>query len=237
LRYQRNWPYLELAVGDELYWYESPRQRLRWSSKVVWVDKFPYNDKEEVIRRLQLPDDESAIPYFANAASSGFCLAYRVSPDEPIDVPKPRDTRFPYLGWCRVDSEFEKLWKLDEGKQPLSTEFYPDEAQVQMLEEGGRKKVEVNRYERAPNARQACMEFHGTKCLACGIDMEQVYGLIGRGFIHVHHTTPLSSMGEAKKVDPRTDLIPLCPNCHAMIHRFDPPLSLEELRKIIREQR
>ncbi|HSA32497.1 MAG TPA: HNH endonuclease [bacterium] len=232
---KKNWPYLELAVGDKLFWYESPRQRLRWSSTVAWVDKFSYSNKDEIIQRLQLPPEESVIPYFAKAAASGYCLAYKIEPTVLLDVPKPRNIRFPYLGWCRVDDEFEKRWGAVEGAKSAHAEIYPDEAHVQLLEEGGRTKVEVNRYERDRAARQACIEFHGSKCLACGIDMEQIYGSIGRGFIHVHHTTPLSSVGELRNIDPRTDLIPLCPNCHAMIHRSDPPFGLEELRKRIKK--
>jgi 5-methylcytosine-specific restriction protein A len=49
----------------------------------------------------------------------------------------------------------------------------------------------------------------------------------------VHHLLPLKHIKKAYKVDPITDLRPVCPNCHAMIHRREPMLSLEELRAII----
>lgn len=68
-----------------------------------------------------------------------------------------------------------------------------------------------------------------------GFDFEKTYGEHGMGFIHVHHLRPLSSLGEGYLVDPETDMVPLCPNCHAMVHRGNEamPLSLEALRRLI----
>jgi 5-methylcytosine-specific restriction protein A len=63
--------------------------------------------------------------------------------------------------------------------------------------------------------------------------MERVYGELGREFIHVHHITPLSELGGPAPVDPAKDLVPLCPNCHAIVHRRRPPYTLDELRKAL----
>jgi 5-methylcytosine-specific restriction protein A len=65
----------------------------------------------------------------------------------------------------------------------------------------------------------------------CGLNFEQTYGEIGRNFIEVHHVKPISEKGGSYEIDPRGDLVPLCPNCHRMIHRGEgAPLSVEELR-------
>jgi 5-methylcytosine-specific restriction protein A len=48
----------------------------------------------------------------------------------------------------------------------------------------------------------------------------------------VHHVVPLSSIGKEYVVNPKTDLVPVCPNCHAMIHRKSPPFLIEELRAL-----
>jgi 5-methylcytosine-specific restriction protein A len=45
----------------------------------------------------------------------------------------------------------------------------------------------------------------------------------------VHHLVKISSSGAEHEVDPVTDLRPVCPNCHAMLHRKDPPYTLEEI--------
>ena len=103
--------------------------------------------------------------------------------------------------------------------------------------EGAKKTITVNQYERNQIARQKCIKINGCRCAVCGIDFESMYGDIGRGFIHVHHIVPISSIGESYKVDPVTDLVPVCPNCHAMLHRGKggKVLTVEELRaKIIK---
>ena len=103
------------------------------------------------------------------------------------------------------------------------------------LIEGAKKILIVNQYERNPEARRQCIEAHGCYCHVCGIDFAQKYGELGEGFIHVHHIVPLSTIGEDYVVDPVNDLIPVCPNCHAMLHRTinDKILSIEQLRSII----
>ena len=61
-------------------------------------------------------------------------------------------------------------------------------------------------------------------------DFEQTYGEIGKGFIHVHHLTPVSSIGKEYRLNPQTDLVPVCPNCHNMLHRKEPPYTIAELQ-------
>jgi 5-methylcytosine-specific restriction protein A len=79
--------------------------------------------------------------------------------------------------------------------------------------------VPANRYERDPEARRACIAQRGTSCAACGFSFEVAYGEIGADFIDVHHTVPDSQLGSTYQLDPLTDLVPLCANCHAMAHR------------------
>ncbi|MDW3180019.1 MAG: HNH endonuclease [Acidimicrobiia bacterium] len=88
----------------------------------------------------------------------------------------------------------------------------------QMYSEGSVRRVSVNSYERNTRARRACLEHYGDSCAACGFNFGEVYGPEGEGFIHVHHVREISSIGAEYQVDPINDLIPLCPNCHAMAH-------------------
>ena len=69
-----------------------------------------------------------------------------------------------------------------------------------------------------------------------GFDFEAVYGGLGRGFIHVHHLVPVSTIGKEYKIDPIQDLRPVCPNCHSMLHKNNPPLTIEELKNIIQNK-
>ena len=71
--------------------------------------------------------------------------------------------------------------------------------------------------------------------MACGFNFESVYGEHGAGFIHVHHVKPIAESGGQIEVDPEEDLIVLCPNCHAMVHRRrEHTLTLDELRTLLR---
>ena len=65
------------------------------------------------------------------------------------------------------------------------------------------------------------------------MNFEAIYGAIGRDFIHVHHLIPLSEVGDTYEVDPIEDLRPVCPNCHAMLHKRTPPYSISELSALM----
>jgi len=109
----------------------------------------------------------------------------------------------------------------------LPLETYPG------LFEGIKRTVTVNSYERNQKARRNCISHWKAYCRVCGLDFEKVYGEIGKGFIHVHHVVKISDIGEKYEIDPIHDLIPVCPNCHSMLHKTEPPLSIEKLKSII----
>lgn len=100
--------------------------------------------------------------------------------------------------------------------------------------EGVAREITINGYERNHKARAACLDHHGYKCIACEFDFESKYGKIGRNYIHVHHIVPISEIKKSYIIDPIHDLVPICPNCHAMVHRASPPLSIDELKSIIK---
>jgi len=98
--------------------------------------------------------------------------------------------------------------------------------------EGASSIVMVNKYERNPKNRRLCIEHYGFSCFGCGFNFAKFYGKIAENFIVVHHVVPVSKLGPDYVIDPITDLIPLCANCHSVVHRVDPPLSIEKLRAI-----
>lgn len=71
----------------------------------------------------------------------------------------------------------------------------------------------------------------GLFCEACGFDFESVYGERGRGFIECHHTKPVSELNAGEKTN-INDLSLLCSNCHRMVHRERPWLSMEQLKAL-----
>lgn len=104
--------------------------------------------------------------------------------------------------------------------------------------EGNVKYYYGKRYERDSKNRRLAVKEHGLNCYACGFNFEKAYGKRGKDFIEIHHINPLSTLEEAIEVNPKTDLVPLCANCHRMIHRRkDNILSVDELKELIEENK
>ena len=98
--------------------------------------------------------------------------------------------------------------------------------------EGARKLVYSSVAERDSKLRTTALEKHGATCSACGFNFWEFYGPYGLGFIHIHHLKPLA--GGIQNVDPATDLVPLCANCHSIVHRRrDQLLSVADLKALI----
>lgn len=110
---------------------------------------------------------------------------------------------------------------------------YPEDDEK--LYEGALVTVKANKFERNQKARRECVAKKGYQCSVCGRDFEATYGEIGKNFIHVHHLTPISTIGKEYELNVDTDLVPVCPNCHYMLHRKDPPYTIEELKDILSE--
>lgn len=108
---------------------------------------------------------------------------------------------------------------------PLNGEvIYPDDIDDKaVFAEGAKKRITVNKYERDRNARNKCIEYYAqkdgcVKCQICGFDFGKKYGDAYRNIIQVHHIVPLSKIDKNYEVNPKKDLIPVCPNCHVVLH-------------------
>lgn len=109
----------------------------------------------------------------------------------------------------------------------------PDGDLHEEFTEARRRAAEHYFWARNPQLREQALEFYGTICQVCAFDFEEVYGELGRGFIELHHKNPLSELSEAEWTSElRTnvhDVAVVCANCHCMIHRRRPALSLEDV--------
>ncbi|MFL5329216.1 MAG: HNH endonuclease [Gemmataceae bacterium] len=114
----------------------------------------------------------------------------------------------------------------------------PDEVPTDLVyREGAVSRVLVNRYERDPDARLACIAHHGATCSVCGFDFSAVYGPLAQGYIHVHHLKALSDCQGNYDVNPVSDLRPICPNCHAVVHLGGANRELAEVRGLMQASR
>ena len=117
-------------------------------------------------------------------------------------------------------------------------EQFPNElpnSEKTILHEGLKKTITVNSYERNSKARNECIKYWKPICTVCGFNFEKTYGEFGKGFIHVHHLKPISEIAKTYQINSVDDLRPICPNCHAMLHKKNPPLSIEELKIVLQK--
>ena len=163
--------------------------------------------------------DQNGYVLFRTEADFRECSYLSIGKD--VSVPKPGIAQIP--GYVRVRDLQLRPPAIPPEEVPAETAF----------SEGSVVQVRVNRYERDSRARDACIRHYGPQCIVCGFDFGKAYGPALNGFIHVHHLTPLASVREHYRVDPKRDLRPICANCHAVVHRREPPYTIEEVQQMI----
>ena len=230
-----NWVTGYARHGDSLYIFANigvpgrtghdfPNEYDSESQRVVWYGK---------------PNAHSAQPIFRELFDGSLLPQLFVRWDS-------KNVYFLYLGAAAIE-EFEDNIELASGvttirvryklRSPAGLESPPPDGLHLSVLEGGKLSVQVNKYERDPRLRYECISAFGAICQVCFFDFEKIYGDIGKGFCHVHHIQPLSEVEGQHLVDPLTDLIPVCPNCHAMLHAKVPAITPEDLRKILKRVR
>jgi hypothetical protein len=109
-----------------------------------------------------------------------------------------------------------------------------DELQDKWFMEGGKSIRTHLAYERNRNlvieAKKELIGKYGRlMCNICGMSLEEIYGDIGKNVMDMHHITPVSEIDEKGPVK-TSHLIPICPNCHRIIHSTRPFLSVDDVR-------
>lgn len=181
----------------------------------------------------------------ANYVKVKFDVLLDVNNDDPplsLEILKrnfPDQSWTPQASGISIKTEYvdhlKSLWSKHLNSNQFSIDplvGIPDPERLML--EGGVYSVTQTRYERDSEARKRCLAKYGYKCKVCTFDFEQKYGEYGKGFIHVHHITPLAVRGKSSPTDPEKDLIPVCPNCHAMLHRTKAVMDPETLKEKIR---
>ncbi len=155
-------------------------------------------------------------------------ITHRNGTYEFIEAPGVNFTEF-YNNFSQMDlsnASIESTVVADIAAQKNEEEYW----------EGKKTYRLTNYYERNPKLRSAAILAHGRKCMVrgCGFDFEKTYGLHGNGFIEVHHTKPVCTLEGESAVNPISDMVVVCSNCHRMIHRSrEKPLSIGDLEAIL----
>ena len=204
-------------------------------SRVVYEFLFKNKTHRELDRSvLQLTDHDSrgyqsmGILHYLGLKGEFRGLFNETSLEEAIDCLNQADS----VEYAEIIKLLE--FRLRAEKQvSLDTELETNQDFI-VSKDGAKHTYLTTRYERNLTNRMQAIKCHGTKCMACGFDFLEFYGERGRDYIEVHHVVPLSTLDEAVDVNPHTDLIVVCANCHRMIHRKrNEPLTLEQLKALI----
>lgn len=236
----QKWGYIDwkqsanFEINDIIYIYcTKPYQKIMYKTKVIEINKVFIECQDDKEFWYDLNEYESA-------KSKKFCRIKLIeqvdSTKLSLDVLKDKGLTSAPQGPIRIRAD-ELVAYIDSNFNDYASEgFFNDINDGMTIYEGHKLTVQVDKYERSSIARGKCIEFHGCKCYICDFDFEKKYGDVGREFIHVHHKTPLHTIKSDYRVDYKEDLIPVCPNCHAMLHRKENGkyLSVEELRNRIK---
>lgn len=240
--------------------YHFPKRYQPWLTQGTEVIYYKGRIKDKVFASVRL----SADPHYFGTARIGkvypdpksdkgdlFALIENFTPFENAVPSKTKDVYLETIPANRVSN----YWR--DGVRPISQQDYDailslakllpsqtdqvepstegDPLTFQSANEGSKSSYFGTRYERRKDLRVKAIAIHGLDCKACGFDFEQAYGEHAKGFIHVHHVVPISDFGGEKAVNPETDLVTLCANCHAVVHRKrDMTLSVDELKGMLR---
>lgn len=207
---------INYAVGDTVYIYcTSPIQRIRYKCKVtnINMDFSKIRDDKE----YWLDDSE----YEKSLSGNFFNLQLVEEADSEklsLQLLLENGLNGAPQGPIKLKEDLEAY--ISSVFVTVNDEFFPDVLNSNPeIFEGLKKQVSVNKYERSSIARAKCLEANKCICKICEFNFETIYGELGKGFIHVHHITPIHTIGQSYKIDYARDLIPVCPNCHAMLHR------------------
>lgn len=230
-------PYVKLVEGDTLYWYDKVKEKLVWKTKVTYVERYPYSDKNDV---YEIYKDHAKQEYFDSKPQSGYFLRYEVKVIEKLDVPKPK-YNIDRLGWEEMDSENWKRWfgealviddtTLDDSVILISS---PLQQMLQDLDEKMRyvspervKKLVATTIRKDTAIIKAIKQGVGYKCQfpGCG---HQIRKKDGGYYIEVAHIEPVKDLGQSIL----GNLLVLCPNHHKEFDYGDRVIKEQTVNRI-----
>ena len=160
--------------------------------------------------------------------------------DENLEVKDIMEQELDKIGRCELWSTLadDIGVEMPETEEDVSIPEEVVEKPDEPIIEGAKKQITVNKYERDPKAKRICKDYYMKRdgritCQVCGFDFGKVYGPDYANIVEVHHIVPISEIGQEYKLDPIKDLIPVCPNCHTVIHA-NGGISIDDLRKLLK---
>lgn len=116
----------------------------------------------------------------------------------------------------KIDAEIEDYGGFPEGKEYEITHF---------RKERNSKLIKIAK-------KNFIEKSNGCQCQVCGFDFGEVYGELGENYIEAHHTLPISDL-KKETITVIEDIVFVCSNCHSMLHRRRPWLTILDLKNIL----
>ena len=233
---RHHWPADVIRPGLRIYLYGKKEKRIIALAKIVRGGAFTYDTRKQYLqesRKLMgkvLNVDAvhwDEMPFSKNCV--GLIATGKIIKHVSIRYP---GTRFPQLGFV----DFRKISHKHDGV----AESHLDNGDL--FPEGDRRLQRHTVIERNSRLRVVAKTRWRDKkgrivCTACGFNFETVYGERGRDFIEMHHILPFATTKKPRRSRPE-DLVPVCSNCHRIIHRDRAnPLTLDQLKSTVRKYR
>jgi putative restriction endonuclease len=220
---RRHWPTFILRPGLHLYGYDKKAKRFTTLLKVTRGRAFEYENKRQfthTVNRLIGVDTHDNSEWLKAMQPSGFGVAFEYELVARIDIAFS-EPQFPRLGWYQMPTKEARAALMDD---PGGHEEGGKQYRVHLTyERSARLRAEAKSHWRNRRGRLTCH--------VCGFDFVERYGELGEDFIEMHHEVPVSQGIRTNSVE---SLIPLCANCHRMLHR-DPQQvrTTQELRRML----
>lgn len=213
---------------------------IQWNSKIgYYVIVYPEKRTGPMIEIHKLVHEEN---------SKSFKWRYKPSKRDPNNENRKHIFEKYYLDVNVVisfpEKPFEVLGFLDElfslaeirlkadgltTEEPEVRESFPEGKRIERLHYSRERNPKVVRLAKAKFKANHGRVF----CEACGFDFQKKYGEIGEDYMEAHHTLPLSDIKEEQIETRIEDIVLLCCNCHKMVHRRRPWLSVEKIKSLL----
>lgn len=229
-----NWTRDEVILALDLYLREGRQQLDATNPKVVELSR--------LLNRLPIHAPELRAKEFRNPAGVSMKLGNFLAVDPAYDgTGLSRGSRLEREIWdefagdrYRIHSLAEAIranYKAAEPLEPYTADEEEEFAEGRILtrihKERERSASAVKRKKERVQAETGRLA-----CEACGFDFHEVYGPLGHGFAECHHTVPVSELEKGQRTR-LSELAIVCANCHRMLHRSRPLMSVPDLREIL----
>jgi 5-methylcytosine-specific restriction protein A len=226
------WTRDELILALELYFRDPSSHGNASHSGVIKLS--------DLLNSLPIHKDRNQYEKFRNANGVGMKLANFRAFDSNYNEGLSRGSKLDKEVWDDFSGDIGRLNQVAEAirlnfteissAEELDDDIEATEGQIlTRIHEKRERSVKLVRMKK----QQILKQTGKLECEACGFNYERMYGKHGRGFAECHHTKPLSEINDAQMTK-LSDLAIVCANCHRMIHKSKPWLSISILKEIVR---